>query len=71
MTLSPLDTQIVLGAACGALDRAGSLEELAAKLERQRAPAATVRELRETAVHLYTIYQNLADVSQRMKENGL
>jgi hypothetical protein len=71
VTLSPLDTQIVHGAACGVQDRAGVLGELAAKLERQRAPAATIRLLRETAAHLTTIHGNLTDVSRRMQENGL
>jgi hypothetical protein len=67
MALSPLDKQIVLGVACGALERSESLDTLRLKLERQRAPKADIRLLLEAVAHLNTIYNNLQDVARRME----
>jgi hypothetical protein len=67
VALSPLDKQIILGASCGILERAGDLHDLREKLERQRAPKADIELLRAITVHFDTIYNNLRDVASRME----
>jgi uncharacterized membrane protein len=49
------------------MDRAAALDDLRAKLTRQRAPKADTQVLAETAAHLDTIWNNLRDVASRME----
>jgi hypothetical protein len=68
--LTPIDKQVVMGAACGALDRAVDLHNLHDRLKNRKARAlsgADLRLLHDVASHLEDINNGLQDVARRME----